>query len=303
MWFKQAQLFQLTDSFTFQPQALAEKLDTLAFRPCLPSHFSSMGWVSPIEEEGEPLVATLNGYMMICLQFEEKILPATVIRQELRNKVKERETAEGQKLRRSEKNTLKDEITTMLLTRAFTRLTRYYAYIDPKNNSLILGTNNAKKTEQFISMFCKSLGSVIHAVEVKDLSPLLTLWLKNQNYPSSFAIEKSCVLQDPNQQNRVVRCTQQDLFAAGIQALVKDGCQVKQIALSWHDNVHFILADNSALSAIKFQDALLAQAQDMEAETSQQKFNADFFIMSETLSALLKDLHIALTMPSKLAVA
>ncbi len=33
-----------------------------------------MGWVSPIEEEGEPLVDTLNVYMMICLQFEEKIL-------------------------------------------------------------------------------------------------------------------------------------------------------------------------------------------------------------------------------------
>ena len=46
---------------------------------------------------------------------------------------------------------------------------------------------------------------------------------------------------------------------------------------------------------------MTAQAEDMEAETSSQKFHVDFLIMSETLSKLLKDLLSALIVePDKL---
>lgn len=58
----------------------------------------------------------------------------------------------------------------------------------------------------------------------------MTSWLKHQNYSSSFSIEKSCVLQDANHESRVIRCKEQDLFAS-IQTLIKDGCEIKQLAL------------------------------------------------------------------------
>ena len=51
MWFKQVQLFQLTVPIQSTPALLAEKLEPLAFNPCLPSMPSSMGWVSPLAEE------------------------------------------------------------------------------------------------------------------------------------------------------------------------------------------------------------------------------------------------------------
>src|SRR3990167_2370445 len=120
MWFKQSKLFQLTDSPRCSPIDLAKKLADLAFKPCRPSMYDSAGWVSPIDEEDMPLVEEINGYMMICLQVE-------------------------------------DEITAALLPRAFSKFTRIYAYIDTKNNWLILGTNNEKKTGKFISMFKKSM--------------------------------------------------------------------------------------------------------------------------------------------------
>ena len=142
MWFKQSKLFQLTDSPRCSPIDLAEKLADLAFRPCRPSMYDSAGWVSPIDEEGMPLVEEINGYIMICLQVEEKILPATVVRQELSKRVKEIEKSENRKMRPREKYSLKDEITAALLPRAFSKFTRIYAYIDTKNNWLILGTNN-----------------------------------------------------------------------------------------------------------------------------------------------------------------
>lgn len=290
MLFKQIQLFQLTDSIRRSFEELEKNLEDFAFRPCLPSMASSAGWVSPIEGEETPLKRVINSCIMLCLQIEDKILPATVIRQELAKKIKQIETSENRKIRQKEKLNLKDEMIATLLPRAFTRLTRVYAYIDTKNNWLILGTANEKRGEEFLSLFKKSISENIHAFQFKKLSSTLTFWLKNQNYPSSFAIEKSCVLQDPNQQTRIIRCQQQDLFANSIQTLINDGCEVKHLAMNWQDRINFILsADNFSLRSIQYQDEI-KQWNDMEAETKEHQFNADFYIMTETFSLLFKEL-------------
>lgn len=290
MWFKQIQLFQFAESRHFSLEELTEKLLPLAFQPCLPSLPSSIGWVSPIDEEDAPLIKLINGCMIFCLQIEEKILPASVITQELNEKVKLIEEADGRKVHHKEKLSLKDEVVMTLLPRAFSKFTRLYAYIDTRNHWLVLGSTNTKKIEQFMAIFKKSISEKVQSFELKKLANIITHWLKNKDYPSSFSIEKSCLLQDPNQQNRTIRCQQQDLFANSIQPLIKDGFEVKQLALSWQDHVSFILADNFSLHGLKFQDEVVAQAMDMEPETKQQQFDADFIIMSETLTGLLKDL-------------
>lgn len=118
----------------------------------------------------------------------------------------------------------------------------------------------------------------------------MTHWLKTQDYPKLFSIEKSCVLQDANQEARVIRCQQQDLFASSIQSLIKDGCEVKQLALCWYDRVNFVLADDFSLRSIKFQEEILEQIGEIDTETQQQQLDADFFITTETFSGLLKDL-------------
>jgi recombination associated protein RdgC len=299
MWFKQTKLFQLTNSANRSPINLIDKLEGLVFKPCRPSMQSSMGWVSPIDEEDAPLVQTINGRIMLCLQIEEKILPAVVIAQELIKKIKEIEKKEDRKVRQKEKYVLKDEIIATLLPRAFSRLTRVYAYIDTQNNWLVLGTNNEKRTEQFIKMFKKSEIGEIHPFEIKKLSSVMTNWLQRQTQPSSLSIEKSCLLQDPNQENRMIRCQQQDLFSPSIQSLLKDGCEVKQLALTWHDRVTIVLSDDFSLSSIKFQEGIAEQIKEMEAETAQQKFHADFFIMSETFAGLFEDLLTELIEPQQ----
>lgn len=289
MWFKQIQLFELTSPIQSSPSALAQRLEPLAFNPCLPSMPSSMGWVSPIEEEGAPLARGLNGCIMICLQIEEKILPASVVTQTLKDKIKQIELNEARKVRQKEKLSFKDEVVHTLLPRAFTKFTRIYAYIDTRNGWLILNNVSPAKTELFLSMFKKSLGDGITTYETIKPSAILTQWLKNQDYPSTFSIEKSCVLQDPNQQNRMIRCQQQDLFVESIQSLVKEGCEAIQMALCWHDRLNFVMGDDFCLRSIRLAEQDIAEIQD-EMETKQQKFDADFIMMTEMFAGLINDL-------------
>jgi len=294
MWFKQLQLFQLTSSISSSSHHLAEQLEPLAFNPCLPSMPASMGWVSPVDEEGAPLTRGINGCIMICLQIEEKILPASVVGQTLKEKIKHIELAEARKVRQKEKLSFKDEIIQTLLPRAFSKLTRLYAYIDTKNHWLILNTISPAKTELFISMFKKSLDEGISSFEIIKPSSIMTSWLKNKDYPSFFSIEKSCVLQDPDQQNRVIRCQQQDLFDVSIQSLVKGGCEVIQMALCWHDRLNFVIADDFSLRTIRLMEDDMAELQD-QIETRQQKFDADFFMMTEMYTGMLHDLLTVFT--------
>jgi recombination associated protein RdgC len=97
-------------------------------------------------------------------------------------------------------------------------------------------------------------------------------------------------LQDPSEQTRIIRCQQQDLFAASIQALLKDGCEVKQIALCWHDRVRFVLAEDFSLRSIRLEEEVIAAAKEIDVESKQQQFAADFFLMTETYSGLIEDL-------------
>src|SRR3990167_9697199 len=112
MWFKQIQLFQINGKLDLSSNSLMEKLEPLAFRSCLPSMEMSSGWVSPLDTDDEDasLIRSINEYVMLCLQIEEKILPATVILHELANKIKKIERDEDRKIRQKEKLSLKDEI-------------------------------------------------------------------------------------------------------------------------------------------------------------------------------------------------
>jgi recombination associated protein RdgC len=287
MWFKQAQIFQLTNAIPFQSQALEDKLEPLAFRPCLPSFASGHGWTSPQEQEGAALVHAANGYLLICMQLEEKVLPATVIRQELNERVSDIQTQQERKVSQKEKRELKEEIIIAFLTRAFSKLSRVYGLIDTKNDWLILDTTSASRIEKFLALFKKSMGETTYqSIETKKVAPELTQWVSQGHAPKAFAIDQSCVLRDPQQQTRTVRCQHQDLSVEAIQAFLADGFEVHQLLLNWQDKMTFTLVDDFTLKAIRYHEEVISLAKDSYSETEQEQFDADFFIVTELLSEL-----------------
>ena len=120
--------------------------------------------------------------------------------------------------------------------------------------------------------------------------PIMTHWLTHNSYPDSLHIEPQGVFQSPDQQNRIVRCQHQDLFASSIQSLVKEGYHVKQLALVWREQVHFTLHEDLSLRQIRFADELTQAAKDSAISSDEQPLDADYLLMTRTLSALLKDL-------------
>lgn len=300
MWFKQASFFELSRSFSLNQKTLMDALLPLAFTPCLPSLPSSIGWVSPLDGSTESqLVYGSKRFWMICLQFEEKLLPAGVVRQAVSEKIAEIEKKEARVVRGKEKQSLKDEITQTLLPKAFTKKSCVYAYIDAEHKWLIINSNSAAKIERFIAFFKRAIAPAsLSPFEVKKPSAVMTNWLKHET-SDHFSVGQSGVLQDPQQQRRIIRCQHQDLFSQSVQSFLKEGVEAAELALSWKDQLQFVLSSDFSLKRIQFQEAVLALSKEDHTETPEQRFDADFVIMTEIFSKLIDDLLFDFTKKGK----
>lgn len=291
MWFKSTQYLQYETSKEITAEFLEEALTAHVFQPCLPSFPRTQGWVPPIGIEGAPMVHAGNGYFMICLQLEEKILPASVIRHHVTEQIKEIEARDERKVSRKEKVSLKEEMVHTLLPKAFSKLTPLYAYFDPKLKALILETTSASHTEIFMEAFKKALPGIrVTHPSLKKMTTQMTHWLVENALPDPFDIEKACVLQDPTQQGRVIRCNQQDLYDRPIQTLVKEGCEVQQLALSWDTRMQFNLTQEFLMKQIKFSEELREMAEVSDKNDALQTFDADFVMMTATFTQLYQQL-------------
>lgn len=290
MWFKKAQIFKFDEKTNFTVESLQEQLQQLEFTPCPAGLPATQGWIAP-SDESEELVYAAGDFLLICLQVETKILPATVVTQNLKERVKLIESKQERKLSYKERTALKHAIYNELLPQAFSRLVREYAFIDLKNNCLILNTNNAKNTQNFLTFFRRCIDDVRPvAFETKKIPQILTNWLVSNQYPTEFKIEDACVLQDPKQKERNIRIKQQDLSAGYIKELIQNNYIVNQIKLTWSDQITFMLKHDFTLQSLQYSDAVIELTEDDQDNGQEANFRTDFFIMSGILSKMMQEL-------------
>lgn len=292
MWFKHLQLYQFIEDFDFNLENLEPQLQSLSFKPCASILPMSVGWQAPVgQSETAPLIHSANGIYLIALRIEEKILPNTVIRDQLQEKVSEIQTEQNRKLSSKEKASLKDDIYSSLLPRAFSKNSIILAMIDPKQKQLMIDTSSRGKAEEFITFLRKSVGSLpVAPLETANPSLIMTKWLKTQQSPKQFEIAESCLLHDSKVDGATIRCSKQDLLSENIQAFIKDGMEVNQLQLQWKQHLTFTLRDDFSITQIKYTDAVQDLAADIHTETAEQQLDASFFIMSQTIGEFLAEL-------------
>jgi len=289
MWFKNLSIFRLTEDFTLTPAELEEKLAQIAFRPCGQHEEATLGWTSPLGKTGQQLVHAANGFMMICVKKEEKVLPASVINEMLQEKILEAEEQQGRKLAKKERAAIKDELIFELLPRAFTFSNKTYAYIDPQGGWIVVDAASAKKAEDLLSLLRKCLGS-LPAVPLNTIDKpvaVMTDWLINNQPPADITIEDECELRAPEEEGGIIRCKRHDLSLPEIKNHLDTGKEVIKLAVSWADRLAFIIDENLAVKRLKFLDLIQDQVTDTETSSEAEQFDVDFSIMSLELSNFL----------------
>ncbi len=290
MWFKNLQVFQLSTPLSLDTEQLQDKLAEFRFSPCKSIETYRLGWVFPAATSDQ-LLHSSNNKILLCLRRQEKVIPAAVVNETLKERVEELEAKDHRKVGRKEKLTIKEDILTEFTPRAFVKSSYTWGYVDLANQWVIVDAASSNKAEEFLDLLRQTLGSLPVLPLNTEVSPSIqmTQWLNDiSSRPAGLELDGQCELRSDLDEGSVIRCKQQELDADDVLSHVEAGKQVVKLAINWQERVQCILCEDMSIKRLRFGDDLLDEAQDSYAdEDPMTRLDADFTLMSLELQRFL----------------
>lgn len=288
-WFKNVMIYRLTKSLDWTSQKLQTALEQEIFHPCGQSDMSKFGWTNPLRGS-ELLHFSVGKQILLLARKEEKILPSHVVKRELDERVNLLEEKENRKLKKTEKQALKDDVTAMLLPRAFSKTQQTAIWIDSETNLIYVDAASSKRAEDTLALLRKSLGSlpVVPLAFVNEPTTVMTDWIAQDNLPEYLTALEEAELKAPD--DAVIRCKNHPLDSEEILSHLQKGKLVTKLALDWDEHLSFVLNDDGSLKRLKFADQIREKNDDILKEDYAQRFDADFVLMTGELAKLTENL-------------
>lgn len=289
-WFKNLQIYRLNTPLEFTEQELEQKLQAHKYYPCSQSDMNKFGWGNPLSTS-ELLYFKFEKQFLLVSHKEEKILPAPVIKTEMEERITILEEKENRKLKKTEKQAIKDDVVAMLLPRAFSKHQHTAIWLDLENQLVYVDSASAKRAEDTLALLRKSLGSlpVVPISFTLEPSEVMTNWVAKGYTPSWLTLLEEAELKAFDTES-IIRCKRQDLETEEIGSHLIAGKCITKLALEWEEHFSFVLNDDATLSRLKFSDEIKEQNDDVLKEDIAQRFDADFVLMTGEIKQFMQKL-------------
>lgn len=288
MWFKNLKIYRLTPDFNADAQSLEQQLAKQGFQPIGSSDMQSLGWVEP--RAGMGLVYAQGGQYLLCLRQAKKILPASVINREARDRAGEIQEQQGFKPGRKQMMEIKELITDQLLPQAFHTERDVFIWMDTKNLWFVIDTPSASRADEVLAMLAKAFDPFpVRPLHVEQ-SPAaaMTGWLADDEAPEVFSIDQDTELASTSESRAKVRYSRQSITPEDACRHIQSGKQCTRLAMTWSDRVSFVLTDSLDLRRIVALD-VLKEGQGVDGNEAE-RFASDFTLMTGELARLIADL-------------
>ena len=279
MWFKNLKLYQLTNSLELTEEQLQTQLESMSFGPCGSQDIATMGWTSPFRNSDMLFQKTANRYWLV-LKKQERILPASVINNELAEKVAQIEAETGSPVPKKSQQDLKQEIVHRLLPQAFTKNSVTHGFISPENNLVVVDASSDGAAEAFLSCVRKCIGSLpVVPFAKSSKQEILSSWVL-QDAPEQIEILDEAEFKSPSEDGALIKCKSQNLDAAEILAHLQSGMLVQKLSVAWQDRLTCIIGEDLSIKRLKFTNVVKEQNEDIPKDELNVKLDADFTLMS-----------------------
>lgn len=271
-----------------------ELLSKIAYTPCCSTDSAKSGFISPVDDP-DILMMEIDNQVLLKYQFEQKILPLSVIKDKLTEKVTKHEQLIGCKLTKSEKISLKDELMIDLLPIAFSKFEQIYVWIDKTNNTIAITTSSFKKAESVLAHLRKELGvlSLTPIYSEQPAETILTNWLQGDK-PNCFKICDSAVLCDcVEPKSKIKLVNEQITDSREVQSYIDSGRVVESISLHFNADVKFTIKRDLTLSKITFDSSILDKNEDIAGSGKNVLIEANFLLATNVLSKLIVEIKSA----------
>ncbi|MEI6302746.1 MAG: recombination-associated protein RdgC [Betaproteobacteria bacterium] len=295
MWLKNLIVYRLPAKWSVTADALEKALALKPLQPCGSFEMESRGWLPPQAEGG--YLYTQGKQWLLALGVEQKLLPATVIRQRTQDKAAEVARQQAHPVGRKQMLEIRDQVTNELMPRALSRRRITWCWIDAANGWLVVDAAADTKAEQFL----ENLRRAVDDLPLKRLdtqrSPgaSMTQWLSAGKAPKAFSIDQDLELTAANESRAVVRYVRHSLDGKDIRDHIAGGKVATRLGMTWKDRISFVLTDQMQIKRVTFLDILKQESgSDAAVADENEQFDIDFALMAGELSLFLADLTAAL---------
>lgn len=284
-------VLRFAEPFRRDAEQLQTALAERPLRPCGKTERQVRGFISPFDD-GETLVHSVQNCLLFAAGFEERLLPADVIRSELAERIEVIEQREGNKPSKREQRRMKEELEITLLPQAFVRRKQVYAWIDLDAQLLFVAAGSMGQVEAITEMLRNTLGvlNLRPVAEAEKIKAILTNWLSQHSAPTGYGLGDECDLQSRNDAQAKVSFRKQDLSHAAVHDCLKRDMQCIRLALEWQERINFSITPEGGIKRLQFGEVLETQLEDADIEDKRQELDARFALTALELRAALNDL-------------
>lgn len=290
MWFKNLTVYRLPRDWSWPAGKLEEALGRRPLQPCGPLQMRSLGWVAA--SPADRLLHAVGDQHLLALGIDQKLLPASVIRQQAEARAREQAATQGFPVGRRQMRALKLQVADELRARALTRRSVTRAWIDCANGLLVVDTASAARAEELLATLRDTLESLpVQALDVhRSVSGCMAAWLTQGGSSGPFSLEQELELQSADPARATVRYRRHCLDGKDIRGHLAAGKRPTQLGLTWNGRVSFVLTEKLQIKRVQFLELGPQTEREGEEVDPVEQFDIDFTVMAGELSKLLSEL-------------
>ena len=286
--FRNVRFYALEGDWPDSEEALSESLQRAGFEPCGPFTERSSGWVAVNADTSDSLARRVNGADLFRLRSQSRVLPHSVVNEELEARIEEYRERMQEPPPPREKRRLKAEARDELMPKAMLKSDRIWGYFDLKEK--VVGIDAAQETaaERCLRRLQASIdGMNLQPLHYqKPFDDLLTKVFLG-GAPGQFAVGRECRMQDAADSGSIVRWSNFDLSDRSIRDHVAHGMRLTHLEIVYDNILTFVLSEKGVITKMKF----LGMDDDSEDHNDPlARLDAEFVVISGTLRNLLGDL-------------
>jgi DNA segregation ATPase FtsK/SpoIIIE-like protein len=194
---------------------------------------------------------------------------------------------------------LKERVADELLPRAFSIRSNVWTWIDPVNGWLVIDAASPGKADEVIKLLLKAVDKLpLESLRV-ERSPVgvMTAWLEADDAPAGFTVDMDTELRATGESKAAVRYVKHSLDPEEVRRNIKAGKQCTRLAMTWDSKISFVLTESLAIKGLKPLDVIAEN--ESAAKDDDERFDADFMLMTGELAKLMADVVEALGGPAQ----
>jgi recombination associated protein RdgC len=288
--FRNLRLYRVSSPWPDTEEQLSALLEKCSFVPCGPLTEKRSGWEKPVDNELTLYCRRVGGADLLQMRTQSRLLPAAAIQEALVERVDEFRSRMGEEPSRRALRRLKEETRDELLPKALLKSERINGFFLSKDKLLGIDAASESKAERFLDLLRASLQNLEFTPLSFNKSPgeLLTALFLGDNI-KGFALGNECRMQDISEQKSVATWRHATLSDPTIRQHVIDGMKLSHLQLEYDDLMSFVMAEDGAISKIRFPEGDAADVSDDEDPIT--LLDAKFVLLAGTIRELTGELE------------